>query len=94
LLQLVLLSAAISRAELNWLPTANIQLQLPILCCFATAEPTHKEREREKERKWGGSEKLYILDGQQTISPVLKFPRQYLRTLLVEIKHMMVINCL
>jgi hypothetical protein len=46
-----------------------------------------RERERE-ERKWGGSDRHYNWEGQETISMVLKVPRQCPLVLLVEAMHM------
>jgi hypothetical protein len=47
-------------------------------CCL-------KDRQREKRKKWGGSE---WEGGQETVSPVLKAPRQCPLVLLVEVMHM------
>jgi hypothetical protein len=49
------------------------------------------ERERERRKKWGTSERHYILGGirkKETIFPVLKVPRQCPLVLLVEAAHM------
>jgi hypothetical protein len=45
-------------------------------------------------RKWGGNERDHIWGGggQETISPVLKIPRQCQFVLLVDVTHMIRIN--
>jgi hypothetical protein len=48
-------------------------------------------RERERRKKWGSSERHYILGGvrkKETIYPGLKVPRQCPLVLLVEAAHM------
>jgi hypothetical protein len=48
--------------------------------------------ERGKRKKRGGSETLHLRGGEETVSPVLKVPRQCPLLLLVEVMHMIGIN--
>jgi hypothetical protein len=53
-----------------------------------------REREQKESAGWG-SEREYIWGkGQETISPVLKFPRQFPFVLLVELMYIIGINFL
>jgi hypothetical protein len=56
-----------------------------------TIRNTQIQRERERRKKWGSTERHYILRGvrkKETIFPVLKVPRQCPLVLLVEAAHM------